>query len=86
MIYASIKRTMDDLLPITGAGRLDNINFLSRRLLTISRSYLGAGTGNRVSSDPVLSADGRTVAFQSFAGDLVPGDYNDTRDVFIPLP
>jgi hypothetical protein len=29
MIYASIKGTMDDLLPITGAGRADNINFLS---------------------------------------------------------
>jgi hypothetical protein len=30
-----------------------------------------------------MSADGRTVAFQSFASDLVPGDYNDTRDVFV---
>ena len=27
MIYASIKRTMDDLSLITGAGRPDNINF-----------------------------------------------------------
>jgi hypothetical protein len=31
----------------------------------------------------VLAADGRTVVFQSFASDLVPGDYNDRRDVFV---
>jgi hypothetical protein len=49
----------------------------------LSRNWSGTGTGNRVSSNPILSADGRTVAFQSFAGDLVPGDYNDTRDVFV---
>jgi len=49
----------------------------------LSRNLAGTGTGNRVSSNPVLSADGRTVAFQSFASDLVAGDYNDTRDVFV---
>ena len=49
----------------------------------LSRSTAGAGTGNRISYNPVLSADGRTIAFQSFASDLVDGDYNDTRDVFV---
>jgi hypothetical protein len=49
----------------------------------LSRNFAGNGTGNRVSSNPILSADGRTVAFQSFASDLVPGDYDDTRDVFV---
>jgi Tol biopolymer transport system component len=49
----------------------------------LSRNLAGTGTGNRVSSNPIMSADGRTVAFQSFASDLVPGDYNDTRDVFV---
>lgn len=49
----------------------------------LSRNRDGSGTGNRVSSHPILSADGRTVAFQSFASDLVSGDYNDTRDVFV---
>ena len=49
----------------------------------LSRNFAGTGTGNRVSSNPIMSADGRTVAFQSFASDLVPGDYNDTRDVFV---
>jgi Tol biopolymer transport system component len=58
----------------------DRLNHVTHCL---SRNGSGTGTGNRVSSNPILSADGRTVAFQSFASDLVPGDYNDTRDVFV---
>jgi Tol biopolymer transport system component len=57
----------------------------------VSRSRRRAGpftgpppdTGNGLSSDPVMSYDGRTVAFHSFASDLVAGDYNDARDVFV---
>ena len=30
-----------------------------------------------------IAPDGRTVAFQSFASDLIQGDYNQTRDIFI---
>lgn len=49
----------------------------------LSHSWGGANPGNGASSQPVLSADGRTVAFQSLASDLIPGDYNDRRDVFV---
>jgi Tol biopolymer transport system component len=35
------------------------------------------------SSDPSLSADGRWVAFTSFAPNLVPGDGDGTTDVFV---
>ena len=49
----------------------------------LSRNPVTGRSGNRASSNPVLSADGRTVAFQSFASDLFPGDYNETRDVFV---
>ena len=31
----------------------------------------------------MMAANGRTVVFQSFATDLIPGDYNDRRDVFV---
>jgi Tol biopolymer transport system component len=41
------------------------------------------GPGNGPSTSPVLGPDGRTVAFQSFASDLIPGDFNDRRDVFV---
>jgi Tol biopolymer transport system component len=36
-----------------------------------------------MSSDPVLSADGRFVAFASFASNLVTGDTNGTWDIFV---
>ena len=32
---------------------------------------------------PTLSSDGRFVAFESQASDLVPGDTNNTGDVFV---
>jgi Tol biopolymer transport system component len=43
----------------------------------------GLSAGNGSSSLPILSADGRTVLFQSYADDLVAGDYNYSRDIFI---
>ena len=36
----------------------------------------GGAQGNSVSSDPAISADGRFVAFESAASNLVPGDTN----------
>jgi Tol biopolymer transport system component len=38
--------------------------------------------GNAFSADPQISADGRYVAFQSDAQNLVPGDANRTTDIF----
>lgn len=51
--------------------------------ICLSRNRDGTGPGNGPSSHPVLAPDGRSVAFQSFASDLVEGDYNNTRDVFV---
>ena len=39
--------------------------------------------GNGVSSHPSIGADGRFVAFESSASDLVPGDTNNKLDVFV---
>jgi hypothetical protein len=39
--------------------------------------------GNKSSDDPAISADGRYVAFYSYASNLVPGDTNGKRDVFV---
>ncbi|HSB65217.1 MAG TPA: sigma factor-like helix-turn-helix DNA-binding protein, partial [Anaerolineales bacterium] len=39
--------------------------------------------GNGPSSSPVLSTDGRYVAFVSFASNLIGGDYNYAADVFV---
>jgi Ca2+-binding RTX toxin-like protein len=39
--------------------------------------------GNRDSVSPSISADGRFVAFVSSSSNLVPGDTNNTRDIFV---
>jgi Tol biopolymer transport system component len=44
---------------------------------------LADGQANSWSYNPSISADGRVVAFESTASDLVPGDTNNTSDVFV---
>jgi Tol biopolymer transport system component len=47
-------------------------------------SVSSAGThANGLSESPVLSGDGRYVAFASYANNLVPGDTNTFRDIFV---
>jgi len=41
------------------------------------------GQGNNQSDSPSISADGRYVAFESYARNLVGDDTNDTADVFV---
>jgi len=43
----------------------------------------GGTQGNGDSGCPSISADGRYVAFQSYASNLVPGDTNEVGDVFV---
>jgi Ca2+-binding RTX toxin-like protein len=38
---------------------------------------------NNFSGTPSISADGRFVAFSSFSSNLVPGDTNDSNDIFV---
>ena len=49
----------------------------------LTRAHDGARSGSGQSTQPVMAKDGRTVFFQSFAGDLVEGDYNERRDIFV---
>jgi Tol biopolymer transport system component len=59
----------------------------SAKTSLVSRSSSGAqGSGggeNGESAMAVLSADGRHVAFASFADNLVPGDTSELPDVFV---
>jgi Tol biopolymer transport system component len=43
----------------------------------------GGTQGNNYSCAPLISADGRYIAFTSYAFDLVPGDTNGFADVFV---
>lgn len=51
------------------------------RLISLNR--FKTGTGNSQSVIKALSADGRTVAIESFASDLTPMDLNMAKDVFV---
>jgi Tol biopolymer transport system component len=56
---------------------------VQRSTLLVSRSRLGEGPAAGSSTEPVVARDGRSMVFQSFANDLVEGDYNQERDIFI---
>ena len=53
----------------------------STRLASINMN--GTGTGNNESVDVSITADGQTIAFTSFANDLVTADTNGQYDVFV---
>ncbi|MBU0511337.1 MAG: calcium-binding protein [Chloroflexi bacterium] len=48
----------------------------------VSMAYDGT-QGNSTSYNPAISADGQYVAFYSTASNLVPGDTNNTGDIFV---
>lgn len=43
----------------------------------------GVDGGNRSSHSPAISADGRWIVFESSADDLVDGDTNEVKDIFL---
>lgn len=51
--------------------------------LLVSAEGAGQASGNGLSTDPSISADGRYVAFSSSANNLVAGDTNNAEDVFV---
>jgi len=57
-------------------------NMLSGETRQVSLNSSGV-EGNRASEAPVISANGRYVAFGSYAYNLVPGDTNEVRDIFL---
>ena len=58
-------------------------DMLTRKNLLVSGNVDGTHAGNSASIHPSISADGRWVAFQSDASDLVAGDTNKATDVFL---
>ncbi len=82
--YVAFQSYAYDLVPGDTDGYLD-IFVRDRQLgLTERVSVDSTGAqGNGDSPDPSISADGRFVAFRSFATNLVTGDTNMVHDVFV---
>jgi uncharacterized delta-60 repeat protein len=55
---------------------------LTRSIRRVTLNIAGRGA-NDASFDPVISGDGRFVAFDSQASNLVPDDTNGARDIFV---
>src|SRR5207237_6550931 len=73
-----------NLVPADTNKRTD-IFVRDRRLGTTTRVSLGPGPAeaDRPSTLPSISGNGRFVAFQSAADNLVPGDTNSAPDIFV---
>jgi len=74
----------DDLVNNDSNGNQDVFaRDLSRATTHLASANLdGTNSGNDFSYGPVISADGSTVAFASYANNLVPDDSNSATDVF----
>jgi hypothetical protein len=68
-----------------GSGKYRQVYWRDRKTgetRLISRGMNGV-EGDQNSQSPAISADGRSVAFESYATNLVPTDTNKVRDVFV---
>lgn len=74
-----------NLVPGDTNGRADVYAYdaASGQLALLSHAQDGVTLGNQTSVQPTVSENGRYVAFQSTASNLVPGDSNNTTDVFV---
>lgn len=51
--------------------------------MLLSVNFNGSGSGNRLSANSVLSADGNVLIFESYSSDLTVGDFNAAKDIFV---
>ena len=83
VVFRSYAANLTPGLDSEGAN-LFAYDILSGQLQLVSVNLAGIGGGNDSSYNQVVSADGRYVAFQSYASNLVPNDFNaDNADVFV---
>ena len=82
--FVAFSSAADNVVPNDTNGEVDVFVRDLRRRLTMLVSVSSAGEqGNRASFYPSISADGRFVAFRSYATNLVEGDDNRVEDVFV---
>ena len=85
--YVVFESRATDILDITDPNG-DSIDIFARDMLTnitslVSVNLAGTATGSMGSAFPVISPDGRWVAFQSSANDLVAEDTSGAVNVFL---
>src|SRR5207248_11577266 len=88
--FVAFESDADDLVARDTNSGMHRTDVFLRNLQTntttlVSINAAGTDSGNGVSRRPVLSADGRYVAFESSAYNLVTGitDFNFTTDIYV---
>jgi Tol biopolymer transport system component len=82
--YVAFYSQASNLVAVDGNGVIDLFVHDRQSATTMRVSLASDGTeGNNVSSAPAISADGRYVAFHSYANNLVAGDSNSAGDIFV---
>ncbi len=82
--YVAFQSSASNLIPVDTNGATDIFvrDRLTGETSCVSVTSLG-NQGNDVSYFPSISGDGRFVAFQSYATNLIPGDTNGFDDIFV---
>lgn len=84
--YLAFETTATNLFANDLNGTIDDVvlrDMTGSGVELISVNATGSGSGSGTSYDPVISDDGRFVAYESFATNLVNGDTNGLFDVFV---
>lgn len=84
--YLAFETTATNLFANDLNGAIDDVvlrDMTGSGVELISVNAAGTGSGSSTSYDPVISDDGRFVAYESFATNLVNGDTNGLFDVFV---
>jgi len=55
----------------------------TRTNFLVGRSFVSSGSLNAASESPDISADGRFITYRSFASNTIPGDANNSSDLFV---
>ena len=67
----------------TGAPNVFLYDFQTGNNLLVSQNFNATGAANTNSDSPVISPNGRFIAYRSFATNIIPDDFNNVADLFI---
>jgi Tol biopolymer transport system component len=84
--YIVYQSDAPDIVPQDNNGRVKDIFLYDQQAgstMLLSASVYGTGTADYVSQSPAFTADGQTVAFQSWASDIAVNDFNQGSDLFL---
>ena len=70
-------------LDSSGTNQIYLYDFQTQSILLVSKAFSSSSGGNNNSDSPVISVDGRFIAYRSFASNIVPNDNNGVPDLFL---